>query len=259
MSVNADRQWPERPAASEPGASAPWPTVRGAWRPRGWFALVCLVLFALVTADLFADGFLRHVDHLIAEAMTHLDIRHRPAIGVIGYVLTQTGGRGPNLILLLLLSGVIAVTQRTFAPLVRALLATGLLSVIMLAAKPIFGRTAPAYGADLLHNANGMSYPSGHQANAILLSAVGAWIAADYVHQLWLRRCAFWYAIIAPITASISVLLMNYHWLSDIIAGASLGVCLLWILRSVFATKVGVQFERALGSRPTSSATDSQR
>lgn len=257
--MDADRQLPERPILSGPAASAPWPTVRAAWRPRGWFALVCLALFALITADLFADGFLPHIDQAIAAAMTHLDIRHRPVIGVIGYVLTQTGGRGPNLILLLLLSGMIAFEQRTFAPLVRALLATGLLSLIMLAAKPIFGRTAPAYGADLLHNANGMSFPSGHQANAILLSAVGAWIAADYVRQLWLRRCAFWYAIIAPIIASISVLLMNYHWLSDIIAGACLGVCLLWMLRAVFASKVGMQFERALGSKPTSSATDSQR
>lgn len=235
-------------------ADLPWPTVDGAWRPRGWFALACLVLFALVTADLFADGILRHFDQVVAGAMTHLDIRHQPVIGVVGYVLTQTGGRGPNLFLLVLLGGVIAVHQHTLAPLVRGLVATGLLSVLMLAAKPLFGRTAPAYGADLLHTQNGMSFPSGHQANAILLSAVGAWIAADFIQQRWLRRCAFWYSALAPVIASIAVLLMNYHWLSDIIAGACVAVCLLWIIRTAFATEAGVRMERALAWGPNGPA-----
>ncbi|PRZ43632.1 PAP2 superfamily protein [Antricoccus suffuscus] len=222
-----------------------WPTADRAWYPARWLAIACTVLFALVTADVLADGLLRHFDGVLAGWIRTVGLRDSAVGSAIGYVLSQTGGRATNLVWILVLCIVIAVKSRNFVPFVRLALGVALLSAAIYTSKFLIARTFPTDPrGDLLHAVGyNDSYPSGHQANAILLSSIGAWIAVDYIATVWVRRVVCIYAIAGPIIAAFAVLFMNYHWLSDIIAGASVGIVLLWIARRASVTKMGRRVE----------------
>lgn len=222
-----------------------WPTADRAWYPARWLTIACTVLFVLVTADVLADGMLRHFDGVVAGWIRTIGLRDTSVGNAIGFLLSQTGGRATNLVWILVLCIVIAVGSRNFVPFARLVLGVALLSAAIYTSKFLIARTFPMdTRGDLLHAVgNNDSYPSGHQANAILLSSIGAWIAVDYVATAWVRRVVCIYAIAGPIIAAFAVLFMNYHWLSDIIAGASVGIVLLWIARRASATRVGQRAE----------------
>ena len=225
--------------------SGQWPTAERAWFPARWFCVVCVIVFALVTADVLAGGVLRQFDDQLAGWIRQIGLRDTSVGNTIGYLLSQTGGRATNLVWILVICVVVAVRTRNFVPFARLALGVALLSAAIYPSKFLIARTFPMDPrGDLLHAVgNSDSYPSGHQANAILLSSIGAWIAVDFIATAWVRRIVCVYAIVGPIIAAFAVLLMNYHWLSDVIAGASVGIVLLWITRWAGQTKAGAHIE----------------
>ncbi|WP_424531997.1 phosphatase PAP2 family protein [Sphaerisporangium viridialbum] len=83
------------------------------------------------------------------------------------------------------------------------------------------GRTAPLRGADLLF-AGGVSFPSGHAANA---AACLVFIVGVLAAPTWLTLAAYGWAILV----AVAVVTLGYHWPSDAIAGWALGVLLGWL------------------------------
>lgn len=80
------------------------------------------------------------------------------------------------------------------------------------------GRTPPLRGVDLLH-AGGVSFPSGHAANA---AACLTLIAAVLAVPRWLRAAAHAWALLV----AVAVVTLGYHWPSDAVAGWALGILL---------------------------------
>ena len=79
------------------------------------------------------------------------------------------GGRVAILVVLAVLVGYLGWRRHTWLPLVRVLIALGLLTVVVYGIKHGTGRTAPGFPGAYFFHADGESFPFGHVANAVLM------------------------------------------------------------------------------------------
>jgi len=131
---------------------------------------------------------------------------------------------------------VLAMVRRTWQPLLRFAVGLALLTVVIYAFKFGVGRTAPPI--DSLHT-DGESYPSGHVPNSLLMWGLAAWLAAEYQVVEWLRRLLNVLRFLAPGCAFLGMALLDYHWLSDLVAGVAFGVVLLRAMHLLFDGPLG--------------------
>ena len=87
--------------------------------------------------------------------------------------------------------------------------------------------------------AGGRSYPSGHTIAAVVMAGLVAALAADYAlpaaWRLLLRALAF----VAPLTTAAGMVLLAYHWLTDVLAGLAVGVLSLRVIHLIFTGRLG--------------------
>lgn len=192
---------------------------------------VCLLLVAWISADVLLRGPWTRLDASISSQLAGSGLRNRPWPGDVLYALTLFGGRAEVLIVVGGFASLLAWRRRTWEPLSRLVAALILLTLTVYAFKLGVGRTAPT--TDLLH-AGGASYPSGHVPNAVVMWGLAAWLAADYGAPDVLRRMLDRLRYVAPVLTAVGMLLLNYHWLSDLVAGGAVGIVLLWVLHRIF-------------------------
>jgi len=109
--------------------------------------------------------------------------------------------------------------------------------------KFIFGRTWPeswmgnnpsfirdgVYGFNFMHGGNAyQSFPSGHTASACAVLSV---LWTQYPRLRW-----FW--TVAGLAVGAGLVGTNYHFLSDVIAGAFLGISTGWLVNSIWKTSM---------------------
>jgi undecaprenyl-diphosphatase len=115
---------------------------------------------------------------------------------------------------------------RPFLVMVAALLA---LNGVVAALKLSFGRLAPNQGGPWMF-AGGTEYPSGHVSNSVVTWGTALWLQQRYD----LRRLspvaarATLFAIAGAV--GLGTLLLDTHWLSDVLAGWAVGALLLFTL-----------------------------
>lgn len=217
-------------------------------------------VFLLVLLDVLYDGALRRTDVAAAAWLLDRGVRDHDVLGTIGYLLSQAGGRGTNLAWIVVICAVIFVQRRTLAPLVQALTASALMLVTVYPIKEWLSRSYPADPSGDYFDAAahlGGAFPSGHQVNATLLAGVGAWITMEYIGSERVRRVVAIYGIAAPVLSAVAVLMMGYHWVSDVIAGTCAGVILLFVVRWFWATSLGARLIDKLTWPPPPSASES--
>jgi membrane-associated phospholipid phosphatase len=172
-------------------------------------------------------------------------LAHRPHGGYFARVL-----EGPNplvglaALMLVVSAAWIIISQRGFGLYSRAGLAAGIAGLLTDAVKPelkfVFGRTWPdswkgqhpsfladgVYGFHLFkHGGAYQSFPSGHMAVACAILAV-----------LWVYLPAWRPATICiAVVIGAALVVLNFHFLSDVVAGALLGTLIGW------ATLYGIQ------------------
>lgn len=201
-----------------------------------------LISFALaiwMTLDLILEGVVSRFDEAVADVIGGWEVRENPFLYAICWAITQIGGqRGMILIVMGGLIVYICWTRRTLQPLIRTLAAILLLSAVVYAFKYGLGRTAPAYPGSYLHK-GGLSYPSGHTANAVLMWGLATWLAVYYGLPLWVQRLFAILFVVSPIASGVTMLLLNFHWVSDLVTGAAVSVILLWVLHLIFDGRLG--------------------
>ncbi|MFC0533549.1 phosphatase PAP2 family protein [Phytohabitans kaempferiae] len=196
-------------------------------RPAGWwFDALLLVAFAALTAAL-AAGWLLDLDRDVADWL----FAHEWDPGYwVARTLNFLGSGGP----LTVISGIIAIwlgiRRRSIWPLalvVAAFLATGF---AIMPLKLWTDRAAPrSILPDAVEIFNhlppdeySLSYPSGHMVNTIVWYGVLALLLAP-----WLGRTARrWLRIAPPTIVFVTTVYLNYHWVTDSIAGVLLGIVL---------------------------------
>ena len=119
------------------------------------------------------------------------------------------------------------------------------LAVVVYGFKLGLARNAPIQVAHGVTPGQGASFPSGHMANAVLLWGLADWSVRRWFAPARLRaaiRIGRW---IAPVAILVCMTLLNYHWLSDFIGGAAVGVILLalalWPRWSVVADRIDIR------------------
>jgi membrane-associated phospholipid phosphatase len=193
------------------------------------------VVGAWVTVDVLLDGPLRHLDHRVSDLALDTGIRaadwpQRLFVVKLGvYALTQLGARDPMVLLSCLAVAGVAWRRRTARPVVLLGLALALVGGTVYAAKHAVGRSMPA--TDVLHGTAGQTFPSGHVPTAVVLWGLLAWLAAAYRlprRLTWALGVLRW---LAPALVFAAMVLLDYHWLTDVVAGLALGVVLLRVLQ----------------------------
>ena len=193
------------------------------YRALKWSAAL-LCGFLLVTHQVIINGPLVHLDAIIANA-------HRPRLsdGFNDFLMLidDLGLRGVTATVLLISAFLISRRFKSFRPLNLSILSLVSLNVVVGLAKLGFGRTKPRLNVDLLHF-GGLSYPSGHAANALLTWGLLSYLIFRYTHKEPFEGMRLTWLVVL-ITSSVCVvsLFRNTHWLSDLIGGLFIGGALL--------------------------------
>lgn len=203
-------------------------------RPPWWAMALAVLVGAAVTANLLSRGFLERIDLRVSEIVSSWDLAHSGAYPLV-WLVTQLGGRVTILVVLAALAGYLGWRRHAWLPLGRILLALGLLTVAVYGVKSGVGRTAPSYPGSFFFHADGASFPSGHVANAVLMWGVARWQAVEYGLPARVQRIFWLLSVLGPAAAGLAMISLDYHWVSDAIAGAAVGVFLLGVVHALNA------------------------
>lgn len=209
-------------------------------RPSLALVLVSFAVATGLTVDLILGGPMSRFDDFVSDRVGAWGVRDNPIGYAFSWTITQVGGqRVLILVVMAALVGYLCWTRRTLQPLARTLLALALLTVTVYAFKYGLGRTAPEYpgGSYLFRGA--ASYPSGHTANAVLMWGLATWLAVYYGLPARVQRLFATLFIGSPIASAVTMLLLNFHWVTDLFTGAAVGVILLWVVHAVFDGPLG--------------------
>ena len=203
-------------------------------RPPWWLMLAALVVGTLITADLLTGGVLERLDLRISHVIGGWGLRDSGAYPFV-WAVTQLGGRATILGVLAILVGYLGWTRRTWVPLLRVLLALGTLTLGVYALKHGTGRTAPGHPDEVFFHLDGASFPSGHVANAVIMWGVARWLAVEYGLPERVQQAFWWLSIAAPVATGLSMVSLDFHWLTDAIVGGAVGIVLLGVVHRLDA------------------------
>ncbi|TKJ35080.1 phosphoesterase PA-phosphatase [Blastococcus sp. CCUG 61487] len=203
-------------------------------RPSWWAMVLALLVGCLVTADLLTLGITERLDLRVSDVVQEWGLADSSAYPLV-WVLTQVGGRVTILVVLAGLVGYLAWTRRTVLPILRVLLALVLLTAVVYALKHGLGRTAPRFPGSYFWHDDGRSFPSGHVANAVLMWGVARWQAVAYGLPARVQRTFWWLAVVGPVVTGLSMISLNFHWVTDAVVGAAVGLLLLGVVHAVDA------------------------
>jgi undecaprenyl-diphosphatase len=202
-----------------------------------------------VIVNLLARGALERLDLRVSEIVTHWSLVGSGAYPFV-WALTQVGGRVTILVVLVGLAGYLAWRRRTWLPAARVLLGLGLLTLAVYAIKTGMGRTAPGYPGSFFFHADGASFPSGHVANAVLMWGIARWQAVEYGLPSIVQRVFWWLSVVGPVIAGAAMVSLDFHWLSDAVAGAALGIILLGVVHALDAVVLSRWVRAPAGQLP---------
>ena len=193
---------------------------------------VSLVVAVVVTADLLTVGWLEQMDLRVAKTVGGWNLQDSGAYPLV-WAVTQVGGRVTILVVLAVLVGYLAWRRRTWLPLVRVLIALGLLTAVVYGIKHGTGRTAPGFPGSYFFHDDGASFPSGHVANAVLMWGVARWQAVEYGLPSRVQRAFWWLSVAGPVATGLAMVSLNFHWITDAVVGAAVGVLLLGVVHAL--------------------------
>jgi membrane-associated phospholipid phosphatase len=215
-------------------------------RPQRWLLTVAALVTAVVTADLLSRGRLERLDLRVSEVVSSWGIQGSSAYWPV-WAVTQLGGRGFILLVLAGVVGYLGWRYRTVVPLLRVLVALVLLTGVVYGFKYGAGRTAPSYPGSFFHR-DGASFPSGHVANAVLMWGVARWQVVEFGLPAPVQRTIRWLSIVGPVATGAAMVSLDFHWATDAVVGAAVGILLLGAVHAVDA-RVLSRWGRARAAR----------
>ena len=182
--------------------------------------------YALITQQVVANSWIRRLDEWIYERDILLVTPGKTPTIII--LMDDLGLRGITSAILLITAILISRRFKSWRPINLSLLALLLLNLAVGASKLLFGRTKPSTGFDLFFTDSGLSYPSGHAANAVLSWGMIAYLIFRYSHKEPFEGLRLtWFVSIISTLVCLASLYRNTHWFSDLLGGLFIGSALL--------------------------------
>jgi membrane-associated phospholipid phosphatase len=183
-------------------------------------------IYALITQQVLANSWIRRLDEWVYERDILLVTPGKTPTIVI--LMDDLGLRGITSAILLITAILISRRFKSWRPINLSLLALLLLNLAVGASKLLFGRTKPSTGFDLFFTDSGLSYPSGHAANAVLSWGMIAYLIFRYSHKEPFEGLRLtWFVSIISSLVCLASLFRNTHWFSDLLGGLFIGSALL--------------------------------
>ena len=230
--------------AIERRRAAHLPRIPGA--PPWWLVGLAALILVLTTLDVAHHGALTDFDRAVSRRMIDWDFRHNAVLEPLMHVLTLFGQRGAVLAVTIPVIGYLTWRTRRSEYALRYLLALITLTIAVYALKVGVPRYSPLA---VSKSARQESYPSGHLPNAILVWGVVTWCALRARAPIALTRTLRIVRAIAPGAVVIGMTVLDYHWISDFIGGACIGILLLPVVLLPAWADVGARIDRRLRSR----------
>jgi membrane-associated phospholipid phosphatase len=194
-----------------------------------------LLLYALITQQVLANSWIRRFDEWVYERDFLLITPGKTPTLVM--LVDDLGLRGVTAFFLLLTAILISRRFKSWRPVNLSILSLILLNLIVGLSKLLFGRTKPSSGFDLFFTDSGLSYPSGHAANAVLTWGIIAYLIFRYSHKYPFEGMRLtWFVSIITTGVCLASLYRNTHWFSDLLGGLFIGSALLVAIIAVDRT-----------------------
>ena len=194
-----------------------------------------LLLYALITQQVLANSWIRRFDEWVYERDFLLITPSKTPTLVM--LVDDLGLRSVTAFFLLLTAILIGRRFKSWRPVNLSILSLILLNLIVGLSKLLFGRTKPSSGFDLVFTDSGLSYPSGHAANAVLTWGIIAYLIFRYSHKYPFEGMRLtWFVSIITTGVCLASLYRNTHWFSDLLGGLFIGSALLVAIIAVDRT-----------------------
>jgi membrane-associated phospholipid phosphatase len=191
-----------------------------------------LVIYAVITQQVLANTWIRRLDEWIYNRDFLLITPGKTPTLVM--LVDDLGLRSVTAIFLIITAILIGRRFKSWRPINLSILALLLLNLTVGASKLLFGRTKPHSGFDLVFTDSGLSYPSGHAANAVLTWGIIAYLIFRYSHKEPFEGMRLtWFVSIITIGVCIASLYRNTHWFSDLLGGLFIGSALLVLIIAI--------------------------
>jgi len=189
-------------------------------------AVLFLSIYGLITQQVLANGWLRRFDEWIYNRDFLLVTPGKTPTLVM--LVDDLGLRSVTAIVLLFTAILISRRFKSWRPINLSLLSLVALNIFVGASKLLFGRTKPHSGFDLVFTDSGLSYPSGHAANALFNWGIFAYLIFRYSHKAPFDGFRLtWFVSLVTAGVCLASLYRNTHWFSDLLGGLFIGAALL--------------------------------
>jgi membrane-associated phospholipid phosphatase len=189
-------------------------------------------LYALVTQQVLANTWIRRLDEWIYERDFLLITPGKTPTMVM--LVDDLGLRSVTAIFLMITAIIISRRFKSWRPINLSILSLVLLNLVVGVSKLLFGRSKPSSGFDLVFTDSGLSYPSGHAANAVLTWGIMAYLIFRYSHKEPFEGLRLtWFVSIITTGVCLASLYRNTHWFSDLLGGLFIGSALLVLIIAV--------------------------
>ena len=195
-------------------------------------AALFIVIYGFITQQVLANSWIRRVDEWIYNREFLLVTPGKTPTLIM--LVDDLGLRSVTALVLLVTATLIGRRFKSWRPFNLSLLSLLLLNLTVGASKLLFGRTKPHTGFDLVFTDSGLSYPSGHAANAILTWGIFAYLIFRYSHKEPFEGMRLtWFVSIITAGVCLASLYRNTHWFSDLIGGLFIGSALLVLIIAI--------------------------
>ena len=195
-------------------------------------AALFIVVYGFITQQVLANTWIRRVDEWIYNREFLLVTPGKTPTLVM--LVDDLGLRSVTALVLLVTATLIGRRFKSWRPFNLSLLSLLLLNLTVGASKLLFGRTKPHTGFDLVFTDSGLSYPSGHAANAILTWGIFAYLIFRYSHKEPFEGMRLtWFVSIITAGVCLASLYRNTHWFSDLLGGLFIGSALLVLIIAI--------------------------
>ena len=193
------------------------------------YSVLFITIYGVITQQVLANTWIRRLDEWIYNRESLLVTPGKTPTLVM--LVDDLGLRSVTAIVLLVTAVLISRRFKSWRPINLSILSLVLLNLTVGASKLLFGRTKPHSGFDLVFTDSGLSYPSGHAANAILTWGIFAYLIFRYSHKEPFEGMRLtWFVSIITTGVCLASLYRNTHWFSDLLGGLFIGSALLVLI-----------------------------